>query len=799
MNAPTVDLAGLWRLTDDSGDYSCDMPIPGDNITAMHAAEMIPDPYWGRNEYDLRWIAEREWTLRRKFTLTEKDVELVVSGLDTICTITVNAARVGTTDNSFRTFRFDLSEAAVVGENVITITFHPSPAEANRLQNSMPFPIPYQEGNNDIPNVNMLRKVQCDYGWDWNIALAPFGLLGDIHVVRAKQPRIERLEVAQTHAEDGVTLHVTAHLIDARGQDVTIKFAGMEQSFTTQTDHPTVSFTVDKPRIWWPAGHGDQPLYDLSVTCAADTTTRKIGLRQMELLTDEDEIGREFTFRINGQRIFARGANWIPADALAGNITPDGTRKLLQAAVDANMNMIRVWGGGRYEADWFYDMCSELGLLVWQDFMFSCNLYPSTRPFLANVRAEVHEQSARLHHHACLALWCGDNELVGALTWFDESRTDRDRYLVNYDRLNRTIEDALLDMDPDAIWWPSSPTPGPLSFGDAWHDDTKGDMHFWSVWHEGRDFEHYRDIGPRFCSEFGFQSYPSIEVIERFAEPQDFNIASPVLEAHQKNAGGNARIAETMFRYFRWPQKFEDFIWLSQVQQGLAIKTAVDHWRSLKPRCMGTLIWQLNDTWPVCSWSSLNHGGSWKLLHHMAQNFYAPINVSIVPIGDKIELRGINDTGTPTDLSVAAFAVNVDGSERALDAADGHVSDDALTILTLDAYDLGAGDMLHIRWTTPDGIKGTDLFAPQPFKTYDLIDPKLGHTVKKQGGKYILTVTAEHLALFVTAQASQKGHFEHNALHLAPKHPAKIVFVPNDPRHVPKFTFRDLYSATVAT
>jgi hypothetical protein len=205
-----------------------------------------------------------------------------------------------------------------------------------------------------------------------------------------------------------------------------------------------------------------------------------------------------------------------------------------------------------------------------------------------------------------------------------------------------------------------------MDFGDAWHDESKGDMHFWSVWHEGRDFDHYRDISPRFCSEFGFQSYPSLDVIRRFADPKDFNIAAPVMESHQKNAGGNARIAETMFRYFRFPMDFENFVYLSQVQQGLAIKTAVTHWRSLKPHCMGTLIWQLNDTWPVCSWSSLDHGGGWKLMHHMSQRFYAPIFVSAVPVGDQIELRAINDTGADLEIVVGAAAVDMAGKTRPL-------------------------------------------------------------------------------------------------------------------------------------
>ena len=238
-----------------------------------------------------------------------------------------------------------------------------------------------------------------------------------------------------------------------------------------------------------------------------------------------------FAVVVNGKKVYCKGANWIPADALAGRISKEKTRDLLQSAVDANMNMIRVWGGGRYEADWFYDLCDELGLMVWQDFMFSCNIYPSDRDYLANVRAEAVENIQRLQHHACLALWCGDNELVGALTWFEETRNDRDRYLANYDRLNRTLEEALHDTDPGANWWPSSPCAGPLNFADTWHNDGSGDMHFWSVWHEGRDFEHYRDVAPRFCSEFGFQSYPSMDVINSFAAPADHNIAAPVLEA----------------------------------------------------------------------------------------------------------------------------------------------------------------------------------------------------------------------------------------------------------------------------
>jgi beta-mannosidase len=353
---------------------------------------------------------------------------------------------------------------------------------------------------------------------------------------------------------------------------------------------------------------------------------------------------------------------------------------------------------------------------------------------------------------------------------------------------------ALKEADPNANWWPSSPSPGPLNFGDTFHDDGSGDMHFWSVWHEGRDFDHYRDVAPRFCSEFGFQSYPSMNAIRRFAAPEDQNIAAPVLESHQKNAGGNARIAETMFRYFRWPKHFDDFVYLSQVQQGLAIKTAVTHWRSLKPRCMGTLIWQLNDTWPVCSWASLDHGGDWKLLHHMAQAFYAPVLVTAVPQADQIVLRAVYDGPSGVEITVRIYAVNMDGVLRDLGVVTKTLQSDALDIFTTPAAALAPDEMLHFSWTTSEGATGSDTFAPQPYKDYDLQAPGLNAEITGN----TITITASNLALFVAVEAEVPGRFDQNALTLLPDEPVTITFAPTDPTHTPKFTLRDLHSATYA-
>jgi beta-mannosidase len=317
------------------------------------------------------------------------------------------------------------------------------------------------------------------------------------------------------------------------------------------------------------------------------------------------------------------------------------------------------------------------------------------------------------------------------------------------------------------------------------------------VWHEGKDFDHYRDVSPRFCSEFGFQSYPSMSAIRKFADPNDWNIASPVMESHQKNAGGNARIAETMFRYFRFPVDFENFVYLSQVQQGLAIKTAVTHWRSLKPHCMGTLYWQLNDTWPVCSWSSLDHGGNWKLLHHMAKQFYAPVFVSVVPENQGFTMKAVNDSPDSVDLTVRTVAVRMDGTTRTLGDARITLGTDAAQVVTRIAGDaLATDEVLAVTWQASDGTASGDVFNPKPWKAYDLLPAHLAHTITPRGDAFDITLTVTALAPFVAVESDVPGRFSANAVTLFPGHPATITFTPDAPGLQPHFTFRDLHSAT---
>lgn len=791
-----LDLAGVWTLSDESGAHVLPFDLPGDGITALHKAGVIPDPYRGRNEYDCRWVSERDWVATRVFQHDGSAADLVVEGLDTVADLRLNGVLVLSAANMHRRWRVDVSRALQRGENSVEILFRSPVREAAARQAGMPFYIPYQQVNGPIAHANMLRKQQCDFGWDWNIALGIFGVSGAIRL-EPSGPRIGDILVEQRHDRDRVEVALTVH---ATSEDVTVTICSQTKTADVVNGVARLELVIHSPQLWWPAGLGAQVLHDLTVTGGGASASRKIGLRDMVLISEPDAVGRSFGMVVNGQPVFARGANWIPADALSGRITVAATRDLLQSAVDANMNMIRVWGGGRYEPDWFYDLCDEMGLMVWQDFMFACHLYPSTPEFLAEVDAEVRDVVARLNHHACIALWCGDNELIGALTWFPESRQDRDRYLVSYDRLNRTVEAALMAVQPRANWWPSSPSPGPLAFGDAWHDDSSGDMHFWSVWHEGRDFDHYRDVSPRFCSEFGFQSYPSMSTIRKFADPADWNIASPVMESHQKNVGGNARIAETMFRYFRFPVGFENFVYLSQVQQGLAIKTAVTHWRSLKPQCQGTLYWQLNDTWPVCSWSGLDHGGNWKLLHHMAKCFFAPVSVMAVPVADTIELRAVNDTGLPVDMAVSALAVAMDGTMRNLSEVRFTVGPDAAKLaLTVSKAEVGAQEILVFKWRDGSGnLLGDDHFSPRPYKHHELQAPGLTHRVARTDDGWAIDISADKLALFVAVEADCDGRFSQNAIVVLPGQDATVTFTPKDAASLPRFKIRDLHGATHA-
>ena len=413
----TADLSGPWSLTAADGTAYGTMDLPGDVLSALVDMGHCPDPYWGQNELEVRWVADTDWRLSRTFTVAETDQSLHLSQLDCVATVSVNGTLVLKAQNAFRRYRIDLSDLLQIGENRIEITLHSPTKAANARQAAQPYPVPYTQ-NYPVPNGNMLRKPQCDFGWDWNAALMPMGLYGDIRLEPNRSFRVRDVLVHQSHEAGTVEVRVTP-LFEGAPEDGTViraSLCGVTGTATAADGTAEVTLGLSDPVLWWPNGQGDQVLHDLTLQIGDQTVTKRIGLREIELVSEPDAAGRSFGFRVNGRDVFAKGANWIPADALPSAITKDGLRDLLQSARDAHMNMIRVWGGGWYETDDFYDLCDELGLMVWQDAMFACSLYPADEEFLDEVTAEVADNAARLQHRASLALWCGDNEMLGALT-----------------------------------------------------------------------------------------------------------------------------------------------------------------------------------------------------------------------------------------------------------------------------------------------------------------------------------------------------------------------------------------------
>lgn len=776
----SIKLDQGWVVANDQ--HRVPLSVPGDVHSALLAAGKITDPYWRDTETSLDWVHQSEWIANTYFALHELPAgmwTLSFDSIDCVAEVSLNGHLLGRCDNQFIRWDFDVGCRLQKGNNELQVKFLSNTAEALRRASESAWPVPYIEWNNRLAYFNFLRKTQCHAGWDWNIALSPLGLYGDIRLQCVDIARIEDILIRQDHADGRVTVHTTLyHKALSPGEvPVQLHCDGRTVSQILKVfpgkGSLTLSIDIEDPQLWWPVGYGTQSLYELGICFGDERRQMRIGLRSIELLNDADEVGRRFALCINGREIFMRGANWIPADALPGKGSPELVEDLLQSALEANMNMLRVWGGGQYEADWFYEKCSEKGLLIWQDFMFSCNLYPAADPvWLQSVRTEARQQIRRLSRHASLALWCGDNEVIGALGWFEEARNDRDRYLAMYSRLNHALEEAMQQEAIDIPFWSSSPSVGPLNFGDGWHDDTAGDMHFWDVWHSAKDFEHYRTVKPRFCSEFGFQSFPSNQLIATFTEERDRNVSSPVMDVHQRNRGGNSRIVETLARYFRFPEKFEDMTWLSQVSQALAMKTAVEFWRTCKPRCMGTLYWQLNDTWPVVSWASLEYGGSWKLTQYFARRFLAPVLVSAQPAADGggIVLHAINDSAESLTLKVTAHAVAMSGEMNVL--GEWTVScptDTAIEVVQLARDQLAEDQILYLQWRdSKGGNEGHNDYLPRRPKDYDLPEATIT-AIRCEGvdGPEVELIS-DTLALYVTYDHGGRDIWSDNGFTLLP-------------------------------
>ncbi len=683
-----LSLNGQWMLKRLADGSERPMTVPGDIVSALVASGEVSDPYFDRNELDVQWVGREDWALTRTFDVGDSLLRaarlcIEFASIDTVAEVRLNGRAIGTSHNMFRRFRADIASLVTPGRNEVSVILRSAERAAIAEAAKLAYPIPASVYPVSSPNRNLVRKAQCMGGWDWGPSLMTGGLYDGVTIIAHDGPRIEYVRARTRRIRQGGAPELDTWVVDLAIEldsaypvdallAIELGASGSTQRHAVAAGNTTVheELRLKSPLLWWPAGYGDQNLYDLRVVVGPASGKGRVhearirlGFRDLRVDALPDDIGRSMTIVVNDRPIFAKGANWIPADALPSRWTRQRMANLLGSAAQANMNCVRVWGGGRYESDAFYELCDELGLLVWQDCMFSCALYPSTPEFLGNVEAEIRHQVRRLSNHPALALWCGNNEALGAITWYDESKQNPARYIVDYDRLTEgTLGRVIRELDPDRTWWPSSPSAGPDDFSDNWHSDNRGDMHYWSVWHEGKPFSEYLRVQPRFCSEFGFQSLPSHATVASFVPAGQFNVSSPAMEHHQRHPRGNSIIIDTMLRYFRMPKDFRSTLYLSQVQQAMAIRTAVEFWRSTRPRCMGTLYWQLNDVWPGASWSSLEYDGGWKLLHYAARDFYDPVLLALFIKDQVIQAFIVNDSDASLRVELEIMLRRFDGS-----------------------------------------------------------------------------------------------------------------------------------------
>ncbi len=808
-------LTGSWQFRQTNTTDWLPATVPGGAHTDLLSLGRIPDPFAGDNEKRVAWVAEADWEYRHSFTvapelLAEDRVTLVCDGLDTLATVELNGQTLGQTDNMFRQYRWDIKDHLRAGENELRIAFA-SPVQYARAQQTAR---PLAGVTQAIPGGPHLRKAPCQFGWDWGPQLPPVGIWKDIRLEAYSTARLADIHLRQRHANGEVKVEVEAEVevfgAAAGPLALAVTIAAPDGHIIAAQapvadGHAIVTTPIENPQLWWPNGYGAQPLYEVKVevkverlpesalanqpepvegrlASAQDRTLRRaqgapqdlqinawveapgltcasasyrIGLRTLELRQEPDQWGRSFVFEVNDVPIFAKGSDWIPADSFPTRISDAQLDTLLRAAAETHQNMLRVWGGGFYEEERFYDLCDRYGILVWQDFIFSCSIYPLDDPaFVENVRHEVVENIRRLRHRASLALWCGNNEMEQGWCEWGWSQPELEGLKAAYDRFfHHTLPAWCAAEDPDHAYWPSSPS-SDTPFVDP-NGQRQGDAHYWDVWHGRKPFTAYRKQYPRFMSEFGFQALPPLATVRSYADEADWNMTSYIMEQHQKNANGNALMVGQMLDTFRLPKDFPALVYLSMALQAEGIRYGVEHWRRHPDRVAGILYWQLNDCWPVASWSSLDYFGRWKALHYAARRFYAPVMLSVEDNPPRQGLYVTNDRLTPWTgrihwwLETLAGEVLVAGEEPVVAAPQA-----ATHVRTLDFSDRVADSNCRQVVFVAELWQGEARLARQvaafaPTKHLSLADPQIAATVEEDAGLLTIAMTARSLARYV--------------------------------------------------
>jgi len=794
--------------------------VPGTVHTDLLANDLIPDPFWRDREMVLQWIGEEAWIYRTTFQVSQRllekeELDLVFHGLDTFAEVRLNDQTVLEADNMFRGWIVDVSGGLRSGENTLEIRFRSPIPPALEARAALPFELPAGNDRGDPPSRVFVRKAAYHYGWDWGPRFVTSGIWRPVELLAWSGARIADLHFVtdSISSEEAlvramVELEVSREEADRRtaggGVPVTVTISSPEGAFEPVHHEMVVEpganrfqlpLRIPEPKLWWPNDLGEPHLYiaeaALKIGRRTDTHTTRFGIRVLELVTEPDSIGESFFFRVNGEPVFMKGANVIPLDHFSPRVTEDDYRLLFQDVRWANMNMLRVWGGGIYEEDIFYDLADENGILIWQDFMFANGMYPGDSSFLANVREEAVHQVRRLRGHPSLALWCGNNEMDEAWKnwgWARNYDTPGDSAAVweAYEAIfHETLPEVVAAEDPGRRYWPSSPS---LGWGDP-ESLNRGDSHYWGVWHGQEPFQLFAEKLPRFSSEFGFQAFPPMETVEAFTEPEDRSLSDPTLLVHQKHPIGNQLIQSYMEREYPTPTAFDDFVYVSQLLQARGMRTAFEAHRRAKPRTMGTLYWQLNDSWPVVSWSSRDYFGRWKALHYAARRAFEPTLISPVLRGDTLEVCCVRDLREPVDGTLDLQLLSFDGTLLWEDSIPISLGQYESRVLWQGATSL-LGDVdfkrvvfvADVQWNSASDSAPPSLLFFHPPKELDLDAPTIRLSLAQYEEGALLTLEADVLAkgVYLTLSGTR---FSDNFFDLLPGRPYTVRLWTDLPTH----------------
>lgn len=803
--AQQIDLNGTWQFRQVGKTSWVKATVPGVVQLDLLNAGLIEDPFYGTNEDKIGWIELENWEYQKDFEVSEdllqqEAIELVFEGLDTYAEVLVNEVSLLHSDNMFCTWRIDCKKQLKVGKNSLKVIFKSPIKEKEAAYKNLAYQLPAGNDASSLKVSPFVRKAPYHFGWDWGPRIVTMGIWRPVHLEVYSFSKLKDVYFEQTAVSTqkvDISTHIqleylhsneeTVQLVVKNGKEILVQ---KSIKIAQRTSHYQVDFSIEKPKLWWCNGLGKPHLYDLTLEVLKGDqllhrATKKIGLRKIELVQDRDSIGTSYYFKLNGRPVFMKGANYIPQDNLLPRVNQQDYDKTIENAVAANMNMLRVWGGGIYESDYFYTQCDSLGILVWQDFMFACGMYPSDSSFLKNVQKEVQQNVRRLRNHACIALWCGNNEMeVAWNNWgwqkqFGYSPQDSTNIIKGYQAIfNKMLPNELEKLGVQQAYAPTSP----LSNWGTPENFKHKSMHYWGVWHGREPFENYTTNVGRFMSEYGFQSFPNMQTIEYFSDSNQWILESPVMQHHQKSYIGNGMIEKHLETYYPRPNSFPEFVYLSQLTQAYGISLAIQSHRQSKGHCMGTLYWQLNDCWAGPSWSSVDYLGNWKALHYKVRDLYKDILISAKKTpNNQLHIDIVSDKRKDTRGNLSIEVMRFDGTviqsikeeNLSLRSNQKGLSFEYPIPALLKKYN-PKNTFVRLLFSTPSEVYEQLYYFRVP-KELQLERSNLETTLKAVEDGYALTISANTFVKNLFVQTDLEGNWSDNFFDLLPNENKTIL------------------------